>query len=65
MRAAASIGNAARQMMDGSVVPYAGEEALYPVFVNEVRLAEPVTQIQPLHRNLRLDLLLVCCSNPT
>ena len=40
MRAAASIGNAARQMMDGSVVPYAGEEALYPVFINEVRLAE-------------------------
>ena len=40
MHAAASIGNAARQMMDGSVVPYAGEEALYPVFINEVRLAE-------------------------
>ena len=45
MHAAASIGNAARQMMDGSVVPYAGEEALYPVFINEVRLAEPVTRL--------------------
>ena len=31
--------------MDGSVVPYAGEEALYPVFINEVRLAEPVTRL--------------------